>query len=203
MENRSRALPNIVRTRPPTVFQVKMKRDRFFAERRVLQDGAQVWSATDIDTDTDVGSNSGSSTRSRGVVDVNVHGAQWDGSLMGAMGYLRVDSLATSMCQLAEGIADGIVSAGSNAAPSLFSLVAGHSALHSTRTGGLRRPGKRKNGPSCVCNTAPSLHARAASVCSVGAKHFGRPRVFFDPVEQRWWCWWTCCGQGEMACDPK
>lgn len=30
-------------------------------------------------------------------------------------------------------------------------------------------------------------------------KHFGQPRAIFDPLEQSWMVWWTCCGAGTLV----
>lgn len=31
--------------------------------------------------------------------------------------------------------------------------------------------------------------------CPKGAAHFGKARAFYDPLEQSWKVWWTCCGR--------
>jgi hypothetical protein len=32
--------------------------------------------------------------------------------------------------------------------------------------------------------------------CSAFGEHVGRCRACWDPLEQRWYVWWTCCGRG-------
>jgi hypothetical protein len=29
--------------------------------------------------------------------------------------------------------------------------------------------------------------------CASREEHVGQCKVFFDPFEKQWCCWWTCC----------
>ena len=39
--------------------------------------------------------------------------------------------------------------------------------------------------------------------CPEGEPHFGRARACYDPVEQQWIVWWTCCGRYVLSGTPR
>lgn len=38
------------------------------------------------------------------------------------------------------------------------------------------------------------------SVHTVVAVHSGQCRVYYDPAECQWHCWWSCCGMAHVCC---
>ena len=40
-----------------------------------------------------------------------------------------------------------------------------------------------------VCPTVGGYYS-----CPLDVPHFGRARACYDPLQQRWVVWWTCCG---------
>jgi hypothetical protein len=54
----------------------------------------------------------------------------------------------------------------------------------------LPRP-EGSNTPQVVPLQSPFLHMHG--VCAERNKHCGRCRIFYDPFQRHWACWWTCC----------
>ena len=60
----------------------------------------------------------------------------------------------------------------------------------------LQTPNTTKIDSRRLVPTLASSYSSPACCHSLGCNHSGQVRVMFDPIEQRWVVWWSCCGIG-------
>lgn len=191
----------------PNRFQVKMKRDRFFAEKLILRDnhivkdfkcevqhfGSQALvTPTNMaveDTQTGDVAAADRATDSPALVGgiTAANATSWPMGLS-LNAALRLDSLNSS-----SSLQKSVVSI----AESIF--LAKAKASNFLKRGFLSA---RLRDETPMRSMAPSLFEKRDK-CFPGCKHTGRLRMLYDPVERQWWGWWTCCGQGELAIDIR
>lgn len=199
----------------PNRFQVKMKRDRFFAEKLILRDNHVVkdvkcevqdfssqalvtptnMAVEDTQTEDEAAADRASDGQALVVGITTANATSWPMGLslrlkmnLSLNAALRFDNLNSSgsLQKSVVSIAESIFLAKAKASNFLK-----HGFL-STRL--------RDETP--MRSMAPSLFEKRDK-CSPGCKHTGRLRMLYDPLERQWWGWWTCCGQGELAIDIR
>lgn len=197
----------------PNRFQVKMKRDRFFAEKLILRDNhivkdikivceanaskAKDTASFELQTEIEAAANratGGPSTALEGDMSAT-HTAIWPIGMnlstnmkLSLNAALRLDNINSSNT-----IQKSVVSI----AESIF--LAKTKASNFLKRGFM---GTRLRDETPMRSMAPSLFVKREK-CLPGCKHTGRLRMLYDPLELQWWGWWTCCGQGELAIDIR
>lgn len=198
----------------PNRYQVKMKRDRFFAEKLILRDNyvvkdvfaavqnlkGKVSSRDQVEeiniqpTSTlaeNINTNSHPATESQLTENASpwAIGVNLNFNMNVSLGLpLRLDSLSSSVSlqKSVSSITESVLLAQAKAAKFLRRGV-----------GGVRLRDR-----TSMKSMAPSLF-KGKVRCIPGCKHSGRLRMFYDPLELQWWGWWTCCGMGELAIDLR
>lgn len=203
----------------PNRFQVKMKRDRFFAEKLILRDNhivkdikfvskasasqALVMPITTVIEDSQA--EDGTETDPDRAIEG--HSAALEGHMteanttswpMGINLNLKMNlSLNTALRLDNLGSPSSLQKSVVSIAESIF--LAKAKASNFLKRGFLST---RLRDETPMRSMAPSLFEKRER-CSPGCKHTGRLRMLYDPLERQWWGWWTCCGQGELAIDIR
>jgi hypothetical protein len=201
----------------PNRFQVKMKRDRFFAEKLILRDNQIV---------KDIKVESKASTSDALVMPINTAAEEHqtedetaaDRANEDPSAAVEGDMIAANNTSWSMGIKLSLkmnlslnaalrldnLGSSSSLQKSVVSIAEGISLAKANASNFLKRGflGTRLRDETPMRHMAPSLFEKREK-CTPGCKHTGRLRMLYDPVERQWWGWWTCCGQGELAIDIR
>jgi hypothetical protein len=203
----------------PNRFQVKMKRDRFFAEKLILRDNHIVrdnkverkseasarqalimsinTAAEDHQTEDETAADRANEDPST-AVEGDITAANTTSWPMGINLSLKMNlslnvALRLDNLSSSSSLQKSVVSI----AESIF--LAKAKASNFLKRGFLSTRLRDETPMRCM---APSLFEKREK-CTPGCKHTGRLRMLYDPVDRQWWGWWTCCGQGELAIDIR